>query len=220
MIRVENLGVRAGGFELNGIGFEIPTGQYGVLMGKTGSGKTTILEAICGLKEVHAGCIFLNDRDVTRAPAGSRGIGFVPQEATLFSMMTVRNHLAFGPRVQGWPRAKISSRVEELAAHLSIEALLDRKPFGLSGGERQRVSLGRALAVKPRVLCLDEPLSALDEETHVGMIQLIQKIVRDDAITTLHITHSPHEANQIADCIFRLVDGRIAREEATSFESN
>lgn len=209
MIKVEHLQVRAGEFRLEDISFEIPTGHYGVLMGKTGSGKTTILEAICGLKEVTAGRIILGGEDMTDARSGDRNIGFVPQEATLFSTMTVRNHLAFGPRVRRWDKEKIEERVEELSGHLGIAHLLDRKPFGLSGGERQRVSLGRALALRPRVLCLDEPLSALDEATHDEMLGLIRRMVKDDGITALHITHSRSEAKAIGDRLLRLEDGRV-----------
>lgn len=209
MISVQSLGVRAGDFQLEGISFEIPTGGYGVLMGKTGCGKTTVLEAICGLKQVMSGTIRLGDRDVTGLPASRRGIGFVPQDGTLFSTMTVRQHLAFGPKVQGWAKADVESRVGELADELGISHLLKRKPFGLSGGERQRVSLGRALAVKPRVICLDEPLSALDDDTHAEMTALIRKLVVENGITALHITHSRAEAEMIADRIFFLDDGKI-----------
>lgn len=212
MIKVENLHVRAGAFRLSDVSFEIPTGEYGVLMGKTGSGKTTILEAVCGLKEVTAGRIFLGGLDVTDARTGDRGIGFVPQEATLFSTMTVRGHLSFGPKVRRWSREEIENRVEELADLLGISDLLDRKPFGLSGGERQRVSLGRALASRPQVLCLDEPLSALDEATHEEMIELIRKMVKSHGITALHITHSMSEAKEIADCLLRLEGGEIRSE--------
>ncbi|MCB1228788.1 MAG: ABC transporter ATP-binding protein [Verrucomicrobiae bacterium] len=209
MISVHNLGVRAGDFRLDGISFEIPAGGYGVLMGKTGCGKTTILEAICGLKQVTGGTIRLGDRDVTELPASRRGIGFVPQDGTLFSTMTVRQHLAFGPKVQGWSKSEIEKRVDELAGELGIESLLKRKPFGLSGGERQRVSLGRALAVKPRVICLDEPLSALDEDTHAEMTALIKRLVSENGITALHITHSRKEAEAIADRIFFLEQGKL-----------
>lgn len=211
MIKVEKLEIRAGDFRLSDVSFEVPNGKYGVLMGKTGSGKTTVLEAICGLKEVVDGKIILDNRDVTRERTGARGIGFVPQEATLFSTMTVAGHLSFGPKVLHWDREKIATRVEELAELLSISHILDRKPFGLSGGERQRVSLGRALAVRPKVLCLDEPLSALDEDTHAEMIGLIGKVVKEDSITALHVTHSQAEADQLADCVFRLVDGKIRK---------
>ena len=209
MIEIEQLSVRAGDFSIEGISFEVPTGEHGVLMGKTGCGKTTILEAICGLKEVVAGRIMLMGRDVTHLRAGERGIGFVPQDGALFSTMTVSQQLAFGPKVQGWAKKEIDKRVTELAEELGIENILDRKPFGLSGGERQRVALGRAIAVRPKVLCLDEPLSALDEETHEGMVELIRTVVKEHGITALHITHSRREADLIADREFFLEDGKL-----------
>ncbi len=209
MIELRNLSVRAGAFGLQDVSFEIPAGQYGVLMGRTGSGKTTILEAVCGLKTVTGGRIFLHGRDVTGLPAGQRGIGFVPQDGILFSTRTVAGHLAFGPRLQRWPKSEIASRVEELAEELGIAHLLRRTPHGLSGGERQRVALGRALAARPRVLCLDEPLSALDEETHREMIALIKRIVHEHQMTALHITHSPREAELVADRIVRLEKGQV-----------
>ena len=209
MISIEQLSVRAGLFCLEGIDFDIPTGEYAVLMGKTGSGKTTLLEAICGLKNVVWGAIRLMGQDVTALRAGERGIGFVPQEGVLFSTMTVRQQLAFGPKVQGWSRGKIKTTVQGLAQELGIEGILDRKPLGLSGGERQRVALGRALAAGPKILCLDEPLSALDEATHAEMVVLIRRVVKEHGVTALHITHSQREADLIADRTFLLQDGRL-----------
>jgi len=216
MISVEQLSVRAGDFRIEGISFEVPTGEHGVLMGKTGCGKTTILEAICGLKEVLSGRITLMGRDVTNLRAGERGIGFVPQDGALFATMTVRQQLAFGPKVQGWKKVEISERVAELAEELRIGDILDRKPFGLSGGERQRVALGRALAVRPKVLCLDEPLSALDEATHEGMVELIRGVVKEHGITALHITHSRREADLIADREFFLENGKLVEEKTNT----
>ncbi|NNE91828.1 MAG: ATP-binding cassette domain-containing protein [Verrucomicrobiales bacterium] len=211
MVKVENLTVRAGNFEISDVNFEIPDGKYGVLMGKTGCGKTTILEAICGLKNVVGGKIFVSEINVTALPAGARGIGFVPQDGSLFTTKTVRKHLAFGPRVHGWKREKVAGRVKDLAEDLGIAHLLDRKPHGLSGGERQRVSLGRALAVKPGVLCLDEPLSALDEDTHAEMVDLLKRLTAENDITVLHITHSRREAEQVADLQFRIEDGKVVQ---------
>ena len=209
MIEVEDLEVRAGAFGLAGISFQIPTGEYGVLMGKTGCGKTTILEAICGLKKIVHGQIRLMGADVTYLTAAQRGIGFVPQEATLFSTKTVRAHLAFGLKIRKWTPEDIAARVAELSSELGLDELLDRKPYGLSGGERQRVSLGRALSFRPNVLCLDEPLSALDEDTHDEMMTLIKTLTRDHGITALHITHSKREADAMADKKFFLNGGEL-----------
>ena len=216
MVRVDNLSVRAGDFRLEKVSFEIAAGEYAVLMGRTGCGKTTVLEAICGLKQVVGGRVILDGRDVTALPPGARGIGFVPQDGSLFTTKTVRTHLAFGPRIQKWDQEEIDTQVEALAEELGLSELLDRKPHGLSGGERQRVALGRALAVRPGILCLDEPLSALDEETHEEMIALIKGVTREHNITAIHITHSRREAKLVADRVFRLEDGVVGEEAVSS----
>ena len=178
MIRVENLSVHVGTFALDSISFEVAAGKYAVLMGRTGVGKTTLLESICGLRRTVRGRIWLQDRDVTKLKPAARGIGFVPQEGALFDSMTVREQLGFALAVRRRSRAEIDHRVSELADLLSIGNLLRRKPAGLSGGERQRVALGRALAARPGVLCLDEPLSALDDSTRDEMYALLSSVRR------------------------------------------
>lgn len=209
MIAVDGISLQAGEFRLDNISLRVPTGGYGVLMGKTGSGKTTILESIIGLRSVTKGKIWLCDRDVTHLKPAVRGVGFVPQDGALFSRMTVEEQMALALVVRKVPRDEVRQRVEELAELLQIPNLLSRKPHGLSGGERQRVALGRALSFRPRVLCLDEPLSALDEETRHQMCALLDDIRQRTGVTTLHITHNVHEAETLADCLFRLEDGRI-----------
>jgi ABC-type sugar transport system ATPase subunit len=209
MIALEDVSVRAGKFTLSGVSFEIPTGGYGVLMGRTACGKTTILETICGLKRAEAGRILLDGRDITRLKAAERGIGYVPQDGALFSTMSVREHLGFALDVRCWPRPRTEARVAELAELLGIGHLLDRKPHGLSGGERQRVALGRALSAQPGSLCLDEPLSALDEDTREEMYGLLRSVCRETGVTTLHVTHSKTEAMELADRIFRVQKGRV-----------
>ncbi len=209
MIAVENLTVRAGSFALEGVSFALDTGQYGVLMGRTGSGKTTLLEAVCGLKPVQGGRVTLMGRDVTRLRPAERGVGYVPQDRALFPTMTVWEHLAFALEIRKWPADAVAERVGELADLLGIGHLLERRPHGLSGGEAQRVALGRALAAKPQVLLLDEPLSALDDETREEMCALLVSVRRHTGVTTLHITHNASEALRLADRLFRLRDGRI-----------
>ncbi|MCH8828468.1 MAG: ATP-binding cassette domain-containing protein [Planctomycetes bacterium] len=209
MIQVDALSIQAGNFRLSNISFEVPDGTYGILMGRTGSGKTTILEAICGLKKVVSGRIILKGRDVTHLKPAERGIGFVPQDGGLFPTMTVRQQLGFALKVRKWSRTQIAARVSELAKLLGIGHLLERSLFGLSGGERQRIALGRALAAHPDVLCLDEPLSALDEATREEMYDLLKSVQKSTGVTALHITHSISEATRLGDNAFVLEDGGI-----------
>jgi ABC-type sugar transport system ATPase subunit len=209
LIRIENLRVQVGTFLLDSISFEVATGQYAVLMGRTGSGKTTLIESICGLRKVARGRIWLWDREVTRLKPAERGIGFVPQDGALFETMSVRQQLGFALTVRRWTRQEIDRRVDELAELLGIKDLLHRKPGGLSGGERQRVALGRALAAHPGVLCLDEPLSALDDSTREEMYGLLASVRKLAGVTTLHITHNRGEATRLADVVLLLEAGKI-----------
>ncbi len=209
MIRVGQLSVQAGPFRLKGVSFEVPQGQYAVLMGRTGVGKTTLLEAICGLKPVTAGSIQLMGVDVTGFKPADRGIGYVPQDRALFQTMTVREHLAFGPVVRGWPRLETAEQVAKLTTLLGLGGLLDRKPAGLSGGEAQRVALGRALAASPGILCLDEPLSALDDETREEMYALLKSVQKQTGVTTLHVSHHRRDAERLADVVLLLKDGQV-----------
>jgi ABC-type sugar transport system ATPase subunit len=123
--------------------------------------------------------------------------------------MTVAQHLAFALKIRKASGPAIAKRVAELAEMLQIEPLLERTPLGLSGGERQRVALGRALAFQPAILCLDEPLSALDSQTSEQMCQLLATVKELTGVTTIHVTHNEGEATRLADKLFRLIDGRI-----------
>jgi len=209
MITVEHLSIRQGAFRLDDVSFVVPAGQYAVLMGRTGSGKTTVLEALAGLRRIRSGRVLLAGRDVTREKPGARNIGYVPQDGALFSSMTVRANLGFALSVRRWPREKIETRVRELADLLGVASLLERRASGLSGGEAQRVALGRALAAHPPVLLLDEPLSALDEDTRNEMYALLKSVRARTGVTALHVTHSPTDADRLADVVFRLRDGKI-----------
>ena len=216
MIRLEKITWQADAFRLDDVSFSVPAGSYAVLMGRTGSGKTSLLEILCGLRQPSGGRIWIGDRDVTDLAAGQRGIGYVPQDGALFPTMTVAKQIGFALRIRRRPRDEIAERVRELSAQLGIAHLLDRLPQNLSGGERQRVALGRALAAKPSVLLLDEPLSALDEDTRDEIAALLKQTQRSSGVTALHITHSRREAAQLADAVFQLQDGRVV-EQARSF---
>ena len=209
MISLRHITVQAGGFQLRDLSMEIPTGSHTALMGRTGSGKTTLLEGVCGLRSIRSGSIWIGDREVTNLPPGQRGIGLVPQDGALFDHLTVRQHLEFALEVRGWVPERRKTRSRELAEWLSLTPLLDRLPAGMSGGERQRVALGRALAFHPPVLCLDEPLSALDDQTRGEIVAVLTEIRNRTGITILHITHNRSEAERLADRILHLRDGRL-----------
>lgn len=209
MISLQQVCVCAGPFVLRDISLELPTGAYGVLMGRTGSGKTTLLEGICGLRPVSSGRIILGDLEVTHLPPAARGVGFVPQDGALFRHLTVRQHLEFALVVRRWPRELIDARVAELAGWLGLHPILDRNTHGLSGGEIQRVALGRALSFHPRILCLDEPLSALDDATRSEVCSVLETVCARTGVTALHITHNLAEADRLADRLFLLHDGRL-----------
>ena len=210
MIDIKDLSVRAGNFRLAGVNLRVPKSGYAVLMGKTGCGKTTLLECVCGLKRVVSGAIYFDRHDVTNLRPAERGVGYVPQDGAIFSTMKVADQLAFGPRVRGWKKTDALSRAEEIAEELGISYLLKRYPAGLSGGERQRIALGRALSCRPQVLCLDEPLSALDDETKDEICELIERLRRNHPFTALHITHSRAEADRLGDMVF-MIDGSGCR---------
>jgi ABC-type sugar transport system ATPase subunit len=209
MISLADLCVRLGTFRLDHLSLTVEAGEYAVLMGRTGCGKTTILECICGLRRLTSGSIHLRGRDVTHLTPAEREIGYVPQDLALFPTLRVRDHLAFALNVRRLPERMIQPRVDEMAGLLGIGHLLSRKPAGLSGGEAQRVALGRALAFQPSVLLLDEPLGALDDATRQEMIALLRTVQRQTHVTTLHVTHSLDEAKQLADRLFLLDNGKM-----------
>jgi ABC-type sugar transport system ATPase subunit len=211
MIRLDRVTLRIGSFALVDVSFTVPEQRYAVLMGRSGAGKTSLLEAVCGLRPVQAGRIELWGHDVTGLKPADRGVGYVPQDLALFPTMTVREHLAFALSVRGWAPAAVAARVRELAVLLGIGGLMDRGTQGLSGGEAQRVVLGRALSFRPRVLLLDEPLSALDEETREDMYTLLRSVQRETGVTVLHVTHNLSEGKKLADCFLQLADG-VVRE--------
>lgn len=205
ILEVKDLTVRAGDFEVSDFSLEIAPGECVALMGPSGCGKTTIVEVICGVREGKlSGQIKLSGTDADRLSPGERGIGWVPQDVLLFPAMSVRGHLEFALRAQTWGGGEIAERVQQLAEGLGLLNLLDRLPGELSGGEARRVALGRALAAKPRLLCLDEALSGLDEETHHEVLELVKTMIRNEKIACLHVTHSRSEAVALADRVIEM----------------
>jgi molybdate/tungstate transport system ATP-binding protein len=214
MIRLDNITWHAPAFRLEHVSFSVPAEKYAVLMGKTGTGKTTLLEIICGLRQPESGTVRLGEREVTAEAPGSRGLGYVPQDGALFPTMTVRGQIGFGLKMKGTPPPRIAEVVGQLAGEVGIAHLLERRPAGLSGGEKQRVALARALALQPQVLLLDEPLASVDEETQDDLIALLRRTQREHRITVLHVTHSRREAEALGEVRLKLEDGNVIEEMA------
>jgi multiple sugar transport system ATP-binding protein len=191
------------------ISFEIPDGEFWVLVGPSGCGKSTILRMIAGLDYPSAGEIFINDRPVNALPARDRDVAMVFQNYALYPHMSVAENLAFGLKMRQVEAGKIQERVLDVAKSLDIAHLLTRKPKQLSGGQQQRVALGRAIARNPQAFLLDEPLSNLDaqlrDDTRTELKQLHQQL----GITTLYVTHDHTEAMTLADQIVVLDQGKI-----------
>lgn len=209
MINCKDLHIKQGDFSLEGVNFRIRKGDYVVMMGKTGCGKTTILESICGLRNIDSGEIWLNGIEITNFKPAEREIGYLPQDSALFKTMTVAQNIGFALKLRKWDKDKINTRVNELAKSLEITTLLKRKAHDLSGGERQRVALARALSFYPDVLCLDEPLSALDENTVHEMYGLLTELKKNNKITVLHISHSKTDAIKLADKVLLFENAKI-----------
>jgi len=180
-----------------------------VLLGPTGSGKTLLLELIAGFHLPDEGRIILNGIDVTHMPPEKRRVGFVYQDYSLFPHMTVEENISFGLKTRGFPKDKIRIRVEEMMSLTGISHLAGRYPSTLSGGEQQRVSLARALAVNPKILLLDEPLSALDPRTQEALRGKLKRIHEMQRVTTIHVTHNRTEAILLADRIGLIMNGEI-----------
>lgn len=207
MIQLENITWSTGArVILDDLTLTIPSDTYAVLMGSTGCGKTTLLEVLCGLRQPQKGRVLIDKRDVTSLEPRERGIGYVPQDLALFPTLKVFDQIAFALNLRRLPA---DARVRELASELAISHLLDRQPEALSGGEKQRVAIARALAANPKLLLLDEPLSALDEAMRGEAATMLKRIQQQHHLTVLHVTHSQAEATQLADLRLSFANGRV-----------
>jgi len=199
MIRTEQLSFSVGDFHLHHFNLEVAGGSYFVMLGPPGSGKTVFLECLCGLRRVGAGRIFLDGRDVTRLEPRARGIGYVPQDYALFPHLSVKQNIAFGLHARNHSSKDISAKVTTIAGMLGIERLLARNVTDLSGGEKQRTALARALVMEPKVLLLDEPVCALDEEMRQSVCGMLHHVQRQFELTVIHVSHNLEEAFSVAD---------------------
>ncbi len=191
------------------ITFEVPDGQFWVLVGPSGCGKSTILRTIAGLETATDGELYIGDLLVNQVPARQRDVAMVFQNYALYPHMTVAQNIAFGLQMRKVDPKTIRERVETVARSLSINHLLDRKPKQLSGGQQQRVALGRAIARQPKVFLLDEPLSNLDAQLRDDTRAELKQLHHQLNITTVYVTHDQVEAMTLADQIVVLNQGRI-----------
>ena len=196
---------------LNGVSLEVAAGEFVALLGSSGCGKTTLLRAISGFVPVRAGAILVAGRDITRLSPERRNMAMVFQSYALWPHMTMAQNLAYGLRLRRVPRAARARRVQEITALLGLEGLADRPVTQLSGGQRQRVALGRALAINPRILLLDEPLSNLDARIRTTMRHEIKAVQQQVGITAIHVTHDREEAMVMADRIAIMNGGEIVQ---------
>ena len=211
MIRIKNLSNDWKEFKINNINLQVEDSEYFVILGPSGSGKTMLLELIAGMWPPDSGKIYMDNQDITMFPPEKRGIGFVYQNYMLFPHKTVFENIAFGLKVKKIAKEEIKTRVNEMMDLLKISHLADRLPRTLSGGEQQRTALARALIIYPKILLMDEPLSALDRKTRDELMQELKEIHRKFDVTLVHVTHNFDEALMLADRIAIMRNGEISQ---------
>jgi putative spermidine/putrescine transport system ATP-binding protein len=201
---------------LQGLSIDIAPGELVALLGPSGCGKTTALRALGGLDELDSGRILVDGRDITRVPSNKRGMGIVFQAYSLFPNMTARDNVEYGLRLRGVAADERRRRGDEMLDLVGLASQADRYPHQMSGGQQQRVALARALAIKPKVLLLDEPLSALDAKVRRSLREEIRRIQLLIGITTLFVTHDQEEALAMGDRVGVMSAGRLEQIAAPS----
>ena len=209
MIALEGVSLRRGGFSLREVSLSVGRGEYLFLVGPSGAGKTLLLELIAGLHPDATGKVLIRGRDMTGIPPEKRNVVLVYQDYALFPHLTVRENVAFGPRVRGLVPTRISAIVEPLLERFGLREMGGRYPGTLSGGERQRVALARALATEPDILLLDEPFAAVDPELRARFIREMRDLQREQGLTVLQVSHTREEAFALADRVAVISDGRL-----------
>ncbi len=184
------------------ISFTVSTGATLAITGPSGIGKTTLLHAICGIVRTTHGTVNIDNVDISSLPTHKRGIGLVSQTGDLFPTMTVSQNIEFGLRISRIPKADRTARVNELLQLVGLTHLAHRNVAELSGGEARRIALARALAPRPRVLLLDEPLAGLDQTTHDVLISDLARVLKQTATTAVLVTHDLSEADFLAETTF------------------
>jgi len=210
MLELQKISCSFPGFSLTDISFSVAEGEYFILLGESGAGKSLLLEAIAGLNNINGGKLLLEGKDITNEKIQQRGIGLVFQDQAVFPHLSVKENIAYPLKGRHFSKAKKENIIEEITSTLQITQLLSRRPSTLSGGELQRVALARALVQKPKVLLLDEPLSATDSKLRSELRALLRQINRLGQ-TIIHVTHDFDEAVSLADRIAIMNQGKIVQ---------
>ncbi len=210
MLEVKNISKKLDDFNIKNISFSVNKGDYFIILGVSGAGKSIILEMIAGLMEPSSGRIFLNNKDITNEKIQKRKIGLVFQDYAVFPHLSVKENILYPLKNRGLEKKEIQNRVSQLADEMSISHLLNRKPDTLSGGELQRVALARTLALNPECLLLDEPLSSLDIQLKKDLRRLLHKINKKGQ-TIIHVTHDYEEAIFLANKVAVINNGKIVQ---------
>ncbi len=209
-ISIQKVSRRFGSFQaLDDVTLEVPSGSLTALLGPSGSGKTTLLRIVAGLESADTGSVLFHDENVSETSARDRGVGFVFQHYALFRHMTVFENVAFGLRVRKVSNEEVRHSVNDLLKMVRLDGLGNRFPTELSGGQRQRVALARALAVRPKMLLLDEPFGALDAKVRQELRTWLRKLHEEMHVTTVFVTHDQEEAFEMADQVVVMNHGKI-----------
>jgi molybdate/tungstate transport system ATP-binding protein len=208
-LKVDHVSRKLGAFSLRDISLEVAEGEYFVLLGPTGAGKTVLLEVVMGFRRPDEGRIFLNDQDITNMRTEKRVIGYVPQNCPLFPHLSVSENVEFGLKMQRMAHAERKKTVHRMLEIMHLEALAGRMPLSLSGGEKQKAVLARVLATGSKVILLDEPLTAIDAETSRSLRDELRRINNEFGVAFLHVTHDQIEAFSLADRVGVMREGKI-----------
>jgi len=211
MIALEHVSMTLGEFSLHDVDLRISTGEYLVIMGPSGAGKTVLLETIAGLRFPDSGRILLGGTDVSCIPPENRHIAIVYQDYSLFPHMTAFDNIAFGLRLRRVAKPETEQRVRSLLKEFNIAHLIDHYPSSMSGGEQQRVALARALAVNPEILLLDEPFAALDPNTREECMRMMLAVRKSQNLTIIQVSHSREEAYGVSDRVALIIDGCVVQ---------
>ena len=211
MIEVKHVRRTFGAFTLRA-DLHARRGDYMVILGPSGCGKSLLLGTIAGLYVPDQGSISIGDRDITRQPPEQRGVGFVFQKSSLFPHLDVLGNIEFGLTVRGVARKQRRARADELVQALGLEGIVDRPVPTLSGGEAQKVAIARALAPRPEVLLLDEPLSLVDHNTRLELQDQLRKIHQTMGLTALHVTHNREEARTLGSQCAVMLGGLMVQQ--------